>query len=49
MAVSSYLSQAAANIDFYINICHVAKVEEEKLVRDRSFVSKVHTEVSELK
>ena len=49
MDVSSHLSQAAATIDFYINICHAAKAAEEKLARDQSFVSQVHTEVSELK
>ncbi|XP_028099890.1 uncharacterized protein LOC114299370 [Camellia sinensis] len=34
MSVSSHLSQAAATIDFYINICHAAKAAEEQLVRD---------------
>ena len=49
MNVSSHLSQAAATIDFYISICHAAKAADEKLVRDQSFVSQVHTEVSKLK
>ncbi|XP_028073293.1 uncharacterized protein LOC114275449 [Camellia sinensis] len=49
MSVSSHLSQAAATIDFYINICYAAKAAEEKLVRDQNFVSIVHAEVSELK
>ena len=49
MTVSSHLSQAAAAVDFYINICHAAKAAEEKLLRDQSFVSKVHAEVSKLK
>ena len=49
MDVSSHLSQAAATIDFYISICHAANAANEKLARDQSFVSQVHTEVSDLK
>ena len=49
MNVSNHLSQVAATIDFYINICHAAKAAKEKLVRDQSFVSIVHTEGSGLK
>ena len=49
MNVSSHLSQAAATIDFYLNICHAAKTADERLARDQSFVSHVHTEVSTLK
>ena len=49
MSVSSHLSQAAATIDFYLNICHAAKTADEKLAKDQSFVSQVHTEVSTLK
>ena len=49
MDVSNHLSQTAATIDFYISICHAAKAADEKLVRDQSFVSQVHTEVSKLK
>ena len=49
MTVSSHLSQAAANIDFYINICHTAKVAEEIIARGQSFVSAVHSEFSVLK
>ncbi|XP_028066042.1 uncharacterized protein LOC114268989 isoform X1 [Camellia sinensis] len=49
MSVSSHLSQAAATIDFYLNICHAAKAADDKLVKDQSFVSQVHTEVSTLK
>lgn len=48
MVVSSHLSQAAATIDFYINNCHIAKAAEEKLLKDQSFVSKIHAEVLEL-
>lgn len=49
MAISSHLSQAAATIDFYINICNIAKAVEEKLLKDKEFVSHIHTEVSESK
>ncbi|XP_028107650.1 uncharacterized protein LOC114306577 [Camellia sinensis] len=49
IAISSHLSQAAATIDFYVNICHVAKAAEEKLLKDQEFVSHIHAEVSELK
>ena len=49
MSVSSHLSQAAATIDFYLNICHAAKAADDKLAKDQSFVSQVHTEVSTLK
>ncbi|GMP92814.1 hypothetical protein CsSME_00042896 [Camellia sinensis var. sinensis] len=49
MTISSHLSQAAATIDFYINICHAAKAAEEKLLRDQNFVFQIHAEVSELK
>lgn len=49
MNVSSHLSQAVGTIDFYISICHAAKAADEKLVRDQSFVSQVHTEVSKLR
>ena len=49
MSVSSHLSQAAATIDFYLNICHAAKAADDKLAKDQSFVSQVHTEVSSLK
>ena len=48
MTISNYLSQAATTIDFYINICHDARAAEEKLLRDQSFVSQIHAEVSEL-
>ena len=49
MNVSNHISQAAATIDIYINICQAAKTAVEKLVRDQSFVSTVHAEVSGLK
>ncbi|CAL5400221.1 unnamed protein product [Camellia sinensis] len=49
MAISSHLSQAAATIDFYVNICQIAKAAEEKVLKDKEFVSHIHAEVSELK
>lgn len=44
MAFVSYLS-----IDFYINICHMAKAAEEEILKDKEFVSQIHVEVFDLK
>ena len=49
MAISGHLSQAAATMDFYVNICHIAKAAEENLWKDNEFFSYIHAEISELK
>lgn len=49
MAISSHLSQATATMDFYVNICHIAKAVEEKLLKEKEFVSHIHAEIFELK
>lgn len=49
IVISSQLTQAIATIDFYINICHMAKAAEERLLKDKEFVSHIHAKIFELK
>lgn len=36
-------------MDFYVNICHITKAVEEKLLKEKEFVFHIHAKIFELK